>query len=351
MTAFREQEANRQACLKAQLFSPEACSPGLYGDVPRAFALAVGRSSENLWTGIRAEALTYFGERRIPWYDGIDGELDPDTRRGPSSHLCCSQSSCVNAWFPFVRDPGRLLPVLRAIGYDAVEMLPMALDESLPDGSSPFLAFEWIGQRDYLAEGRSRSRGRGRSQRSVTPPPRVRGQGTTSADIAVRFRDGKGRVQIVLGAWRYTEAYPNGKSLEISDPGTDRLATYGPPLKAPGCQIRLGGRSFDQLFYDPFDQLMRLQLLASAMEREREMDATVVSILHVAPAANQALMRRITSPPLRDLGSNIHRVWAALVAEDRFRGMASEDVLPVLLAYAPDPNWAAYMALRYGRPG
>ncbi len=341
MSRFRDEEQERQGSLKAKLFSPEACTPGLYGGVPREFALAVGRSSENLWQGIRREALTYFGERRIAWHDGIDGEIDSGTKRGPSNHLCCSQSACVNAWFPFVREPEGLVAVLRAIGYEAAEMLPVTLDETLPDGTQPFVGFEWIGKRNYLGEGPG--------GRPLVDCDRTRGKNVTSADLIVRFRDDRGRVHVVLGDWKYTEVYPVSKGAPTSARGSAWLDTYGPALKAAGCQLRLGGLGFDHLLVDPFDHMMRLQLLASAMEREHEMGANIVSTLHMAPAANEALCKRITSPGMRSLGSSLHRVWGALVPDGRFRGVRTEELLSALLANAPDAAWRDYMALRYRR--
>jgi hypothetical protein len=341
MPVFRDQEKKRLASLKSRLFSPEACSPGIYKDQPRDFALGNGRASENLWEGIRTEALDYFTERRISWHDGIEEETDSVSRRGPSNHLCCSQSNCVNVWYPYVRKPQLLLSVLRGIGYDAVEVLPVTLDQPLANGELPFVGFEWIGARNYLGEGPG--------GRPTPEGSRARGKNATSADMIVRFRDSGGHVQIVLGEWKYTEEYASGKSKQVSERGTDRLRTYAPLLQASDCQIRGEGLQAEDLFYDPFDQLMRLQLLASAMEREHEMEADVVSTLHMAPAANEALMRRITSPALRSHGSNIHEVWTALVPNGRFRGIYTEELLPIMLAHAPDPQWRDYMAVRYGR--
>jgi hypothetical protein len=340
MAQFRGQEKKRLVALKSRLFSKEACLPGLYRKSRRDFTLGVGYASENLWSGVRLQALPYFGERGISWHDGLDEPFDGRTQPGPSNHLCCSQSSCVNAWFPFLQEPERLREVLRGIGYDAVEMLPISSDRPLPDGQLPFVGFEWIGVRNYLREGPG-----GRPTRDEA---RTRGKNSTSADMVVRFRDGRGRIHVVLGEWKYTEQYANGESKRLSKGGTNRLATYAPHLMAPGCHIALAdGVRLEDLFYDPFDQLMRLQLLASAMEREHEMDADVVSTLHMAPAANVVLMQRITSPGLRRLSGDIHGVWGSLVSQDRFRGVQTELLLARMLENAPDAQWRDYMTLRY----
>ena len=136
--------------------------------------------------------------------------------------------------------------------------------------------------------------------------------------------------------------------MRFSGKGTDRLEIYKPSLEAADCQIRLSGLSQEALFFDPFDQLMRQQLLCSAMEREGEMDADIVSLLHMAPKSNREFVNRVTSPALRSKGSDVHEVWGRLVEPGRFTGVYSEDVLPLVCRHAPEPAWVAYMMQRYG---
>ena len=70
----------------------------MYRGSRREFCLHEDFSAENLEAGIRDGALSYFADRSIGWHDGKGPA-------GPSNHLCCSQSSCVNFWFPFVQAP------------------------------------------------------------------------------------------------------------------------------------------------------------------------------------------------------------------------------------------------------
>lgn len=81
---FRDREKQRLLPLKPQLFSAEACEPGVYRNVPRCFCLRQDRAEENLHATIRDEAIAYFKTRRIGWHDGKEGR--------PSNHLCCSLS-------------------------------------------------------------------------------------------------------------------------------------------------------------------------------------------------------------------------------------------------------------------
>ena len=329
---FRDREKKRLEPLKSQLFSEDACASGMYRGKRRSFCLHEAHAPENIHFGVRDAALEYFDERGIGWHDGKG--------KGPSNHLCCSQSCCVNFWFPFARAPQELADVLRGLGYDVAEMLPVETDCALADGTRPFVAFEWIGERNYLGE---LSRGK------VAPDlGRTRGAGFTSLDFLVRFRRTDASVQVVAGEWKYTESYSPGVSLRISRSGRDRLTDiYDGHLDRPGCQI-VAKVEREALFFDPFDQLMRQQLLCSAMERRGEMGADIVSLLHVAPRANGELMNRVTSSELDGFGTDIHEVWASIAAADRFTGVATEDLLPLVCANTPMRETAEYLERRYG---
>ena len=329
---FRDREKRRVNPIKEALFSAEGCESGIYKGKERDFCLRKDRAKENLHASIRDEAVRYFEERRIGWHDGIDG--------GPSNHLCCSQSFCVNCWMPFNQVPEKLSLVLRELGYDVVEMLPISSDRTGIDSHSAYVAFEWIGDRNYLGEHVG--------GRIAGDEERTRGANFTSLDFVLRFRRTDGRVQMVAGEWKYTENYPVGRNLRFSRSGTDRIGIYREALEDSSSQIVLNGRPAEMLFFDPFDQLMRQQLLCSSMERNREMDADVVSLLHVAPMANRELLARVTSPGLQSLGSDIHDVWGKLVKQGRFIGVHAEELLRIVCQHAPDTEWASYMERRYG---
>jgi len=344
---FSKREAHRQIALKPTLFAGTACQPGTYrkGVKLLDICLPFACMTESLHSLIRREAIAYYKLRKINWHS--------------LEHLLSSQSACVNAMFPFIRRADLLKNVLSTIGYPVQELLPFQLDaiaqlraDGWPlDGSNAaestesaphFIAFEWIGRKNYLHE---LFRGKVRDDRA-----RSRGQGFTSADFAVRFRRIDNRVQVVLVEWKYTECYPNEKNKRFSGSPCDRLdRIYRRSLELRDSQIRLpGGITFEDLFFDPFDQMMRHQLLASAMEREHEMGADVVSLLHISPQANRELRNRITSPGLRGLGATIYEVWRQLVAADRFTSVNVEDLLRILVEHPPDPEWADDIIRRYG---
>ena len=331
---FRDREKRRMVSIKEHLFSKKGRRSGMFYGKRRDYCLNEECRTENLEAGIRAEALQYFEDRSIGWHGGKGQE--------PSNHLCCSQSCCVNFLFPFVRSPASLRAVLRGLDYDVEEVLPIDADRKLRDGSYPYVGFEWIGERNYLGE----------LQGGKVAPDRgrTRGANFTSLDFCVRFRRSDSRIQLVAGEWKYTEYYTRFKNLRFSSSQskTDRLdRIYREHLMKSDCQIN-GEAPFESLFFDPFDQLMRQQLLCSAMERNKEMNADVVTLLHIAPAANRDLMKRITSKELERVGSDVHSIWYALTLTDRFKGVTTEDLLYNVCANSPSKETKEYLELRYG---
>src|SRR5215472_10644055 len=262
------------------------------------------RDTQHLFDAYKLGAIDYFTRRCIRWHS-LDNAIS-------------SQTCCVNFWFIFTHHAEHLGKVLRDLGYPVAEVLEFELDsipslrsngwnvnnhaptlvaDSAEPGGCGFVAFEWIGAKNYLGELRGRA--------IASDAGRNRGQNFTSVDAAIRFRRTDGQIQIVLIEWKYTEKYRIGLNLRFSQRGTDRLnRIYANSLEAANCQIVLGNVPAEALFYDPFYQMMRNQLLASAMGREGEMGAAVVSTLHILPRANSELLQRITSPYLVKRGTN-----------------------------------------------
>jgi hypothetical protein len=323
MSDFLESEKPRQAQLKnnPSYFSIAARADGIYKSKPRPFCLPLDRAEENLFPEIRQAAPAYFAAHRIKWHDGQNGK--------PSNHLCDSQVCCVNFLFPFANQPRALAEVLRPAFPTIREMLPIE--------SGQYVAFEWIGQENYLGEKISRN---GR---------RTRGANFTSADAAVMFEHTDGKRQIVLIEWKYTESY-SGTPLGIAKSGTDRTTIYEPLFKRGDCPINKDLLpDFDSLFYEPFYQLMRQQLLVHEMERAQELGANTVSVLHIAPAHNTDF-RKVTSPRLAKLGETATEVWKKLVlTSDRFISVNTEQLFGSMsVEQFPELQaWLEYIGMRY----
>lgn len=330
MGSFLEAEKPHQARFKRESphFSDAARPDGFYPAKPRSFCVPADHAEENLFEGIRTLAIEWFKSHGIHWHDGYGGK--------PSNHLCDSQVCGVNFLFPFADRPGPLASLLRPLFPDLKRMLP------IEDGK--FVAFEWIGgggDDGYLKE-RRRPGSR-----------RTRGANFTSADAAVAFDRADGKKQVVLVEWKYTESY-GGNSIKVSKSGTDRTAIYRWLFDEADCPIdKALLPSFESLFYEPFYQLMRQQLLAHEMEKAQEeigeFRANVVSLLHVAPSHNKDF-RKVTSPELVPLGDTATGVWKRLVKPSgRFLSVSTEALFAPLLAEPPTgmQEWAKYLAQRY----
>jgi len=324
MGKFLEAEKQRLIPFKAAspLFSEAARADGIYRKKPRPFCLPRSHAEENLVPEIRGAITKYFSDFKIKWHDDQNGK--------PSNHLCSSQVCCANFLFPFADKPRPLVELLRPLYPSIEKMLPMEVEDQ-------FVSIEWIGEQNYLGEKMPRH------------GKRIRGALFTSADAAVRFRRADGLIQIVLIEWKYTESYST-VSYKKSKSGTDRTKIYNHLYQRPDFPLDknlLPG--FESLFYEPFYQFFRQQALANEMERARELDADIVSLLHIAPAHNKEF-QRVTSPPLRTLGDRVVDVWKTLQRQpDRFASTSVEALFgpfPVDL-FPQTAGWWAYITARY----
>ena len=113
MPVYRDREKKKHSLRGKSVFGPKAGRmEGIYNKIPRRFCLPDRLSTYNLHESIRQDAIDYFILRHIPWHDGhpnVDPETGSRTKSGnPSNHVCCSQSQCINALYPFRRDPDAL---------------------------------------------------------------------------------------------------------------------------------------------------------------------------------------------------------------------------------------------------
>lgn len=329
---FRDSEKLRYESIKPNLFSKEAQTPGTYKGKPRTFCLADDCSAENLHESIRDEAITYFKVSGIPWHAGFS-DTSGEKKTLPSNHLCCSQSMCVNCLAPMMRDAELLTNVFRVFLPAFLKPLPFQVDTPLENGKQPFLNFEYIGTKNYLGETNWGTRG----------------ANCTSVDFAFMFRRQSGLIQLVLGEWKYTEEYRGRKLPEPEKINSTRLRVYRKAFeywKSNWPDLP----PYEFFFVEPFYQLMRQTLLAQEMERAKEMDADIVSLVHISPKANREFAETFTSPVLAEYGATVTDVWERLAPKDRFLSISSEDFLMAIEQAAGDRHkpWTDWLLERYG---
>lgn len=323
MGKFLEEEKVHQMAFKTNwpAISEAARFDGLYKTKTRPFCFPRVLSNENLFPEIQESVLAYFDRREIKWHDAID--------KKPSNHMCDSQVCCANFLFPFADKPEALAALLRPLFPSLEKMLP------IEDGQ--FVAFEWIGQENYLREKISRN------------GKRTRGANFTSADSAVMFQHRNGAKQIVLIEWKYTESY-SSTDYKIAKSGTDRRKIYAHLFDADDCPLdKMFLPHFDELFYEPFYQFMRQQFLAHEMEKAHELNVDLVALLHISPAHNLDF-KRITSSKLQHLGDSATTVWRNLVKNPgKFLAVSTEDLFgPFDTTNFPELTpWQEYIQARY----
>lgn len=336
--SFRDREKQRYEKIKPKLFSVAAQVPGIYRGKPRPFCLADGHSAENLHESIRKEVIEYFAQRKIPWHDGTSSK-DDTQKNLPSNHLCCSQTMCVNFLFPMVRDKELSRDVFKMFFENLSEILPFDADKPLSDRTKPFLAFEWIGMRNYLGETNWKTRG----------------ANCTSADFAFRFRTTDDKIQLVLGEWKYTEEYKGRKLPPHEDINPTQYRVYKNAFdnwKKNNSKLP----PYESFFVEPFYQFMRQTLLAREMEKAKmtkppgEMDADIVSLLHISPAANEDFGKTFTSPIFKIYGDTVTKAWTSIVTKDRFRALSTEKFLQTIKFTAKTKYqiWLKWIEERYG---
>src|SRR3546814_4636041 len=118
----------------------------------------------------------------------------------------------------------------------------------------------------------------------------------TSADAAFRYRTRDGSIEAALVEWKYTEQYQGDELSGGPSKNTTRQATYRHLWDDPDSPVRTDLIPYEDLFVEPFYQLLRLQLLAWRTEADRALSAERVRLVYVAPATNLALARSFNRP-------------------------------------------------------
>ena len=241
---YRDQQAEKATKTRDEIFHDPG--NGQYNSVAYEFVLS--RPELNLWEGIRADAIEYFKRNSITWDKSTDI---------PTGHLLSSQVACVNHLYWLRQRPDMATAVLRSID-------PQITSACRID--SGFVEFEKVGQ-EPLGE-----------ESALT-----RGAYTTSIDAMMVGETLYGKRILYLIEWKYTESY-TGESRAEGESGKTRIDAYKKLLSAPQCPITHAPS--EDLYYEPFYQLMRQTLLGWEMVRRREYGVEDWRHLHIIPQGN-----------------------------------------------------------------
>jgi hypothetical protein len=247
----------------------------------------------NLWEGIRADALSYFSNNNIPWWESDS--------YSPAGHLLSSQVACVNHLYPLRQRQDLATALLKNIDRDIISA------ERLDDG---FVEFEIIGQKNYLTERQH-----------------TRGANATSIDAVMLGKKPRKNI-LVLIEWKYTENY-DGTCLYGTEKYHPRPDTYNPLLEESKCPINKDVAQinalepFKALYYEPYYQLMRQTLLGWKMADANEYGADDYIHLHVVPDKNHEMLSPVTSKELQHIKNrtgdepvDMQDAWESILKDD-----------------------------------
>ena len=260
----------------------------------------------NLWTGIREDAIAYFEENSITWWD---------SGNEPTGHLLSSQIACINHLFVLRQREDLATRVLRRILPEIFRARPL---------DSGYVEFEVVGQEPLGGE-----------------KHQIRGANCTSVDAMMmgELPDGK-RILFPI-EWKYTEFYRVESKLDEAG-GDTRWEAYEKLLSAPDGPIT--HRPLKDLY---FYQLMLQVLLGNEMVKRQEYGATDWVHVHVIPSENTDLVNKVTSPGLK--GETIGEAWKRALREpEKHITIGPKDLVNAFSLAKDTKAIARYLQKRYG---
>ncbi len=339
-TLARQQQARFRSCLSAAAQRPDD-DKGLRNP----HLIAHGCEVENLYPTLRGPrgALDFFRDRGIKWWTSARSGDRPigSGYEGPTRNLASSQVACVNFLLPLATVPDALTAFLRAV-HHAID--PAADNDVLGvvtitdrDGKTSPVEFEWVGWSEPLEGG------------AIT-----RGANQTSVDALVIGRTTAGN-RAYLFEWKYCEEYRRPDDKGLGSPGQTRRRRYQHLFDRRDSPFN-NVAPFDEFLFEPFYQIMRLQLLAKRMVHEGvgpDLPISDARVIVMCPEANHEYREVVRTTPLGLRFSELKTVEdvlkATLKTPDSFSIVAPEDVLKTLGADRLSPSLKAWTRYHRGR--
>jgi len=278
---------------------------GIYQKRPRQFYLSDRK--KNLWPGITEDAIAYFREHDIRWWNGTKDKQ-------PSGHMLSSQVACINHLFPLRQRQDMAIGFLKSL--DKRFTAAVAYEGG-------YISFEVVGEENYLSEG-----------------SRKRGMCATSLDAFMIGLQGNRRIAVGI-EWKYTEQYSVSR----------KKGNYAALLDRSDCPIRKLDDPM-KLNYEPFYQLMRQTLLLWQMANRKAQGVSDWLHVHVVPEGNRELKERITAPCLNlsQKDDDISAAWKRQLKDEaagKFRSITPETLMASSLTCPDTATLAKYLKKRY----
>jgi hypothetical protein len=309
---YRESEREKVIRIRDDFFNDPG--DGIFEGEKRAFALI--ESEKNLWNKIRKNVLDYFKTNNIVWWPG---------NTYPSGHMLSSQVSCINHLFLLRHDEELALKILKGLDPDFTQVC-----KDFDDG---YIGFEVVSKESYLGEV-----GKGQKQ--------TRGANCTSVDAMMTGKLNNGKKIQILIEWKYTEYY--GKNcMADGKPGVTRKGRYNHLIQDSDSPINCTV-NIDNLYYEPFYQIMRQTLLAWQMTKNNKAELNSDDWLHfdIIPENNLNLRYQVQSPDLLQTG--VEDAWKSQLKEpQKYNVITPQRLLKPILFDPKYRSLITYLNYRY----
>ncbi|MCU4177318.1 PGN_0703 family putative restriction endonuclease [Carboxylicivirga sp. N1Y90] len=309
---YLENQRKKACQLVNEIFDCEA--GGIYRGKERDFVLL--NPLENLYSGIRHEAIEYFNDNKIVWWPGCNV---------PTGHLLSSQIACVNHLCFLRNNKEAALKVLQGLNPEFME--------ACADFEDGYVGFEVTSNESYLNEVKP-----GKKQ--------TRGANCTSVDAMMSGKLTSGKKIQVLIEWKYTESYPKSCKADGSS-GETRQNRYNALINDHDSPVK-AKVPIQNFYYEPIYQLMRQTLLAWQMVKHKEQELNADDWLHidVIPEDNIQLRNKVGAPDL--VIDNLHESWTSLLKKpEKYRMFTPEDLLKPLAGNKELESQINYLRTRY----
>ena len=301
---YKKEQKDKAIKLRDEIFRDPG--GGIYKKKPRPFVLS--QPELNLWPGIREDAIDYFKDNQIEWWD---------SRENPTGHLLSSQIACINHLYFLRQRPDLVTPILQRI--NAKIHHACFID-------SGYVEFEKVGSEKLGKEEHLK-----------------RGIYCTSIDAFMVGEELSGKRVLILIEWKYTESY-SSDSKSKGKSGKTRMEAYKDLLRHEASPIT--HKNIPDLYFEPFYQLMRQTLLGWEMVGRNEYGDEDYIHLHIIPTKNNKLKSTITSPGL--LGNNIEEAWKSTIRDpNKYIVLDPKEFLEPIFKRVDSLSITSYLKKRY----
>lgn len=310
--SYRESEREKVVRIRDSFFNDPGY--GVFEGDKQEFVLI--DAEKNLWHKIRKDAIEYFISNNIVWWPGSSK---------PTGHMLSSQVSCANHLFFLREDKDTVLKILKGLNQDFVDVCS--------DFDNGYIGFEVVSKGSYLGE-------------VPVGQKQTRGANCTSVDAMMTgvLKNGK-KIQIFI-EWKYTEYYTR-TCMADGNPGITRKSRYNHLITDPDSPIKCTV-DLDNLYYEPFYQIMRQTLLAWQMIKNKKSELNADDYLHfdIIPENNLNLRYQVQAPGL--LQSGIEDAWKDQLKEPRkYDIITPQRLLKPILFDSKFRNFINYLNARY----